>query len=189
MQYKSINERLDELVKVFVELLSPEGMNSFTKDEANELISSIRAYLIDYPGELIYEQNMDAVNRRMTAIDFLWKMYDDDHHYDEMFFGDNVDYITNYASAYIKRARMIRPLFVTTKKHVGKEFEFYFKEATKAWLNGCEQAAIIICNSLLEDTLRNKLCHVDINYVYELFNSQGSKSNPSIGMNHLKDFA
>ena len=189
MGINSINSQLDELIKYIGEVLSPEGVRSFTDDEANKLVSSVRAYLIDCPGELIYEQNKQTVKARMTAIDLMWKMFDDDEHYEEIFFGDNVDFITNFASDYIKRARMMRPLFISTRKHIGKEFEFYFQEATRAWLHGCDQAVIIICNSLLEELLRAKLCDVDVKYAHKLIDGWSLKSNPDYGMNALKNFA
>lgn len=84
---------------------------------------------------------------------------------------------------------MIRPTFFSVKKSVGKDFEALFKEAIQSWLYGCKHAAIIICNSLLEDLLRNKLCDIDVKYAQKLFDWTQMKSNAQYGMNDLKNFA
>lgn len=189
---QSINEKLDELADLYSDILSDPEMymlDEEKKTRTDELMSSIRNYLIDYPGELIYEKDSDSTKRKLAVIDLLWKAYDDSVHYDELFGGENTDFITNFAGGYVKRAKMIRPTFFSVKKNVGKEFEIYFKEAIQTWLCGCKHAAVIICNSLLEDLLRNKLCDIDVDYAHKLYDWRKMKSNPKFGMKELKERA
>lgn len=192
MTKNPINQKLDELADLYADMLSdPEMYKLDEKKRArtSDLMSSIRAYLIDYPGELIYEKDTDSIKRKLAVIYLLWKAYDDSVHYDEIFGGDNTDFITNFAGGYVKRAKMIRPTFFSVKKNVGKEFEIYFKEAIQSWLYGCKHAAVIICNSLLEDLLRNKLCDIDVDYAHKLYDWRKMRSNPQFGMKELKELA
>lgn len=193
MSNSSINKQLDELADLYHKFLSGqkiEGLDKEERERFNELMASIRTYLIDHPGELIYEKDAASIKRKLEVIDLLWIIYDDESaHYDEIFGGDNTDFITNFVSAYIKRAKLIRPTFFSVKKSVGKDFEVFFKEAIQSWLYGCKHAAIIICNSLLEDLLRNKLCDIDIEYAHKLFDWKQKKSNAQYGMKDLKNFA
>ncbi len=192
MNNKKINGELDELADLYADMLSdPElyKLDEQKKKRTNELMSSIRTYLIDYPGELIYEKNHNSVKRKLAVIDLLWKAYDDEFHYDEIFGGDNTDFITNFAGDYIKRAKMIRPTFVSISNITNSEFQVYFREAIKTWLYGCDNAALIICNSLLEDILRNKLCLKNSKYATKLINPETLKSNIDYGFKELKEFA
>lgn len=192
MEKKAINQQLDELAELYADMLTDQVMfelDDEKKARTNELMNSIRTYLVDYPGELIYEKDKSSIKIKLAVIDLLWNSYDDGYHYDEIFGGANTDFITNFASGYIKRAKMIRPTFFSVKKNIGKEFEIYFREATEAWLYGCKHAAIIICNSLLEELIRNKLCDLDVSYAKKLFDWKKMKSNPEYGMKELKNFA
>lgn len=188
---KSINQQLDELAGLYADMFRDSEMfelDESKKKRTNELMSSIRTYLLDYPGELIYEKDTSSIKRKLAVIDFLWKVYDDADHYDEIFGGDNTDFITNFASGYLKRAKMIRPTFFSIKKHTGLEFESYFREATRTWLYGCKYASIIICHSLLEGLLRNKLCDLNVEYAHKLYDWDRKKSNPQYGFKELKGF-
>jgi len=192
MKKETINNKLDELADLYVDMFTDQQMFKLDEDKkerTNELMESIRTYLIDYPGELIYEKDQSSIKRKSAVIDLLWDAYDDGYHYDEIFTGNNTDFITNFAGAYIKKAKMVRPIFFSVKKNIGKEFEIYFKEAIQSWLYGCKHASIIICNSLLEDLIRNKLCDLDANYAQKLFDWKKMKSNPQYGMKELKAFA
>lgn len=189
---QSITEKLDELANLYSDMLTdPERymLDEEKKTRTDELMSSIRTYLIDHPGELIYEKDSASIKRKLAAINLLWNAYDDSIHYDEIFGGDNTDFITNFAGGYIKRAKMIRPTFFSVKKNIGKEFEVYFKEAIQSWLYGCKHAAVIICNSLLEDLLRNKLCDINVDYAHKLYDWPKMKSSLQFGMNELKKLA
>lgn len=119
MGVQSINKQLDELADLYVDMLTDYelyDLDESKKKRTNELMSSIRTYLIDHPGELIYEENPASIKRKLIVINFLWNIYDDEGvHYEEMFGGDNTDFITNFASAYIKRATMLRPTFISVK--------------------------------------------------------------------------
>ena len=192
MGTKSINKQLDELADLFVDMFTYQEMfelDEHKKSRVNELMPKIRSYLVENPGELIYEKDTASITRKNTVIDFLWKVYNDEDHYDEIFGGDNTDFITNFVGDYLKRAKMIRPTYFSVRKSVGKDFEVFFKEAIKSWLYGCKHAAIIICNSLLEDLLRNKLCDINDEYAHKLFDWNQMKSNSQYGMKDLKKFA
>ncbi|MBO6586776.1 MAG: hypothetical protein JJ953_11770 [Gracilimonas sp.] len=180
MGTKSINKQLDELADLFVDMFTDQEMielDEHKKSRVNELMPKIRSYLVENPGELIYEKDTASITRKNTVIDFLWKVYDDEDHYDEIFGGDNTDFITNFVGDYLKRAKMIRPTFVSVKNVTNKEFEAYFQEATEAWLYGCRNAAIILCNSILEDLIRNKLCLINGDYATKLIDGQTLKAN------------
>lgn len=195
METQSINQQLDELADLYVDMLSDNEMfniDESKKQRTADLMSSIRTYLIDYPGELIYEENPASIERKIAVIEFLWNAYDEydyDIHYDELFGGDNTDFITNFASGYLKRAKMIKPTFISVKNVINNEFEAYFREATEAWLYGCKHAAIIICNSLLEDLLRNKLCLINGDYATQLIDGKTLKANRDFSFQNLKDFS
>lgn len=192
MDKKTINQELDELADLFSDMITDQKMFAVDEDKrarTNELMNSIRTYLIDHPGELIYEQDKASIKRKLAVIDLLWMSYNDDYHYDEIFGGENVDFITNFAGAYLKRAKMIRPTFISVKNVINREFEAYFQEATEAWLYGCSNAAIIICNSMMEDLIRNKLCLINGDYATKLIDGYTLKANKDVTFQNLKVLA
>ena len=83
--------------------------------------------------------------------------------------------MVNLLGDYSDRIKKLRPSFVTTEPN-NTEFEIIYKECMNAWLFGLNNAAIILCCSLIENLLKEKLKEVPKWEIYHTSNGLGSQN-------------
>jgi len=170
MDDKRIVDKIDRLGDLFADMLSDPDVfdvSAEKKEETNKLIEDIVDYLVWYPGALFYDENHARHKRNEVVIDLLWKIVDSDQIIDELFSGGYSGLLANMLGDFSERVKMLKPTFISVNPET-TEFSSYYEEAMKAWLYGLSNAAIIICFAVIEDLLKDRLCQVDIEYVYEL---------------------
>lgn len=170
MGNQSIVDKIDRLGDLFADMLSDPEMFDVKpdkKDETDKLIADIVDYLVWFPGALFFDENQARHKRNETVIEFLWKIVDSDEIFDELLSGGYSGLLANILGDFSERVKMLKPTFISINPET-TEFSSYFEEAMKAWLYGLSNAALIICFAVIEDLLKDRLCQVDIEYVYEL---------------------
>lgn len=173
MGKQSIQEQIDELGDLFGEMLSDQEM--FKLDEAkrertNKLMISIKEQVVSFPGRLIYEENPKKLKKNQAGIDLLWKTIDEDEIFDEIISGGYAGLLAHSMGDYAARAKKLKPTFISVNP-IDKDFPVFFEEAMNCWLYGSNRASIILCFSILEDLLKEKLLEIDDQLVYKLSSS------------------
>lgn len=169
MDKQSIIEKIDRLGDLFADMLSnPEmfDVSQDKKEETDKLIADIVDYLVWFPGALFFDGNHARLKRNEAVIEFLWIIVDSDEIFDELLSGGYSGLLANMLGDISERVKMLKPTFISINPET-TEFSNYFEEAMKAWLYGLSNAALIICFAVIEDLLKDRLCQVDIDYVYE----------------------
>tara|TARA_R110002124_G_scaffold89692_1_gene229294 strand:+ start:8808 stop:9545 length:738 start_codon:yes stop_codon:yes gene_type:complete len=178
MRQEKLKKNIEELGNLFSDMITDETMFSLDeekKERANELIKSISEYLISFPGTLIYESDAKKVQRNKAVIDLLWETVETDHIFDEIISGGYFGLLVQVMSDYAYRAKQLKPTFIGINPD-NTEFATFFDEAMNCWLFGLKNASMILCFTILEETLEEALCQVKLDYVYELKNPSNPKS-------------
>jgi|GEM_PF-7021362 hypothetical protein len=182
-----IVEKINRLGELFADMISnPEVFNisSNKAEETNELIKEIVDYLVWFPGALFYDSDHTRLKRNEAVIKMLWLVVDSDEIFDELLSGGYSGLLANMLGDFSNRVRMLKPTFISIKPET-TEFSQYFQEAMKAWLFGLSNSALIICFAVIEDLLKDRLCQVNIDYVYELKDPSNPKGVKQVSYNRI----
>lgn len=163
---------LDELGRIYLELFegiqdksATEALDEGKSDRLNQLVYEIMDFMIDNPGTLVYVEDKSKRKFYETVINFTWGIVDSGQIIDRLFSTQNK--LDELIGDYSDRAQKIKPIII----HVNPdctEYTVYLEEAMSAWMYGLNNAAIILCFSVLENILRDKLCKINIDYAIEL---------------------
>lgn len=184
--------RLAEIRDLLIDFIDDSVLFN-TNDEKTGRFWELREEIVEdlmwKPGALISTSSKDESEQFKSIIDFLWKDIHPEFIEEDIFEGDYNGIISELVGNFATRVVKIKPTFISINNATNSEFEVYFNEAMKAWLYGAPNSALIICNSLLEDIIRNKLCLINSEYALRLISLDGNRSNSSFGMQDLKNFA
>jgi hypothetical protein len=167
---ESLNDTIDEIGRLLAPLIlrQIESLSSEDSERLNGLIHEVQMSLLDKPGALIFEPNVERHEWNKIIIELVAKLMDEDQFLDEAIGGDLSCRLLDFADCYSERARMLRPAFVSVEPDT-PEFKTYYAEAMSAWLYGLDTAALLICVSLLEDLLETVMAKIDAEFAYEFF--------------------
>lgn len=156
---KTFRENLREFKEIFKLLLSEdyESSNVFYPKKAEryvELLSDIRNYLLENPGDII---NLPGINPKAdkALIDFIWKISDDGATFDEFFF-DKTDSGQFLVHNYIKAVKELKPIYVNIPEE-DIYFQRHLKESINCYVSGNHLASVILSFSVLEGVISNEL--------------------------------
>lgn len=187
MGNQNIVDKIDRLGDLFADMLSDTDVFNVSpdkKEETEKLIEDIVDYLVWFPGALFFDENHDRHKRNEAVIELLWKIVDSDEIFDELLSGGYSGLLANMLGDFSERVKMLKPTFISINPET-IEFSNYFEEAMKAWLYGLSNAALIICFALIEDLLKDRLCQVDVDYVYELKDPNNPKGVKQVSYDRL----
>jgi hypothetical protein len=129
-------------------------------DEYRKCAEEIISLLLDNPGQLIHIEDPDLMKAASDALKIIWENVDTSHLFDEMINSGNMDAIIG---DYTDRAKQLKPTLVSVKPD--KQTSEYFQSAIDSWLFGLNNAALILCCSVIENLLMQKLWKIDITLV------------------------
>lgn len=155
------------LIKKAIELV-----NTGQYEEYKECASEIIWLLLDEPGQLIYFEDSELMNQAISALKIIWDNVDTSELFDEMVSSGNM---VEIIGGYTDRAKLLMPTLIDKK--IDDQTSAYYQEAIYSWLFGLNSASLILCCSIIENLLRQKLWNIDLNLVL--------KKNPKDG--DLKD--
>lgn len=155
------------LIKKAIELV-----NTGQYEKYKECASKIIWLLLDEPGQLIYFEDTELMNQAISALKIIWDDVDTSELFDEMVSSGNM---VEIIGGYTDRAKLLMPTLIDKK--IDDQTSAYFQEAIYSWLFGLNCASLILCCSIIENLLRQKLWNIDLNLVL--------KKNPKDG--DLKD--
>ncbi len=187
MSKEDILNKIDRLGDLFVDMMTDQELFQLSdekKDETNSLMTEIIDYLIWFPGRLFFDENKSRQKRNKVVIDFLWITLEPNDIFDELLSGGYTGLLSNMLDDFSKRVKMLKPTFISVNPE-SNEFSNYFDEAMKAWLYGLPNASLIICFSLLENLLKDKLCQKDCTYVYELKDPSNPKGVKQVSYDRI----
>lgn len=140
--------------------------------------------LLNTPGALLHVKDNDEHEKYKSIINVLWKNIDQTELLDEFHGGRFVDNLTNTTGTITSRFMKLRPTFISINPE-NTEFKTYFEQAMQAWVYGLDQAALILCFSILEDALKDRLRLVDPSYVYELMGSNNAEGVKTVSFGNI----
>lgn len=180
MNEQWILTKLDELRQIIEYLDESDSVKSDNEEEErfNELVCEIMVSMIEKPGVLLFIKEESKRNHYKAIIDFVWKFVDSEKIYDSLS-NENYETLHFIAEDISKRVVKLKPTVVSTDpKYI--EFSSYLNEAISAWLHGLNNASLILCFSVLENIMIDKLCQIKNEYVFELKNPSDPKGVKSI---------
>ncbi len=132
------------------------------KKEFCELCEKIIEDLIWAPGKLIYVPDETERVKAQCLVDLIWSKQESEELFDQMVGGSYTGLLVEILGDYTDRAKMLKPTFISVNpKNI--EFSRYYEDAMRAWLFGLNSAALILCCSIIEDTLKEQLYNLDPN--------------------------
>ena len=187
MNQQNIFSKLDRLGELFVDMLIEPNTLSLYPDkqaETGELMTEISDYLVEYPGKLFYHEDPERLKKYKFVVDVLWETFDSDQIFDKLHDSGYSSLLSDMMLSFSSRVRMLKPTFISVKPD-STEFSMYFEEAMKAWLYGVPNAALFICFTVIEDVLKDRLCQLNVDYVYELKDPDNPKGVRTISFDRI----
>jgi len=144
------SEPLVQLIKGAIDIVKSEKKEDISKDYI-EYAQGIIDLLILNPGKLIYFPDPDLIKEAEYAFNIIWDNVDTD----ELFTALHSDVMVGITVDYIHRAIKLKPTLVSVKPD--NQTSVYFQDAMHSWLFGLNSAALILCCSIIENLLKQKL--------------------------------
>lgn len=164
------------------------GLTDFEADTEQEKLQELRLDILDgllnTPGALLHVKDEEQLKKYKLLIDFIWETVDQGELLEEFHGGRFVDNLTNTTGLITSRFMNLRPTFISINPE-NTQFKTYFEKAMQAWVYGLDQAALILCFSILEDTLKDQLRLVDPSYVYELMGSNNAEGVKTVSFGKI----
>lgn len=183
-----ISDKLFHLIEKIVEIKRNElesGEKSRTDlEKTGNLIEEIIDDLIWEPGTLIYFEDADFLRFAKKTVTSIWSDLDVDEMFDEMTSGGYSGLLVNMVGDYIERAKLLRPTFISINPE-NTDIPIYFREAMRSWLFGLNNAALILCCTILESLIKEKLLGFDVDYVYDLADRKSFKAIKQFSLGRL----
>jgi len=129
-------------------------------DEYRECAEKVISLLLDNPGQLIYIEDTDLMQAASNALKIIWENVDTSDLFDEMINSGNMVAIIG---DYTDHAQQLKPTLVNVKPDA--HTSAYFQNAIDSWLFGLNNASLILCCSVIENLLVQRLWKIDINLV------------------------
>jgi hypothetical protein len=123
--------------------------------EAQDLGREILDCLLWNPGSLVSLRNFREMKEAEQAIEILWEYWDPDKVFIELLEGEFGGLFGYLADRYADRARFLRPTFTLLRPK--SEVRMYLNQAMQAWAHGLDISSVILCWSVIENLLREKL--------------------------------
>jgi hypothetical protein len=184
---KSLADNVSKLSSLFTDIFT-EGqalmLSTSKMEEALNLHHQIVEQLIWTPGALIYIEDKKTLQRSKAVMNFVWDSLDPDEIFSDVTAGEYSGLLVNVIGDYIDRAKMLKPTFISINpSHT--EFQVYFEEAMKAWLFGLSNSALILCCTIFELLLKEKLSQKDSALVYKSLNGNENKGIQQFSLDKL----
>ena len=164
----TIQERILDFANLFGRILTTSNkISDEDKSLFEEIYQEIITELLYTPGMLLYYENTEDQKNAQALINYIYETLETNEMFDEITNGGYSGLLVNIISDYLKRAKLLKPAFISINPK-NYEFKKYFVEAMRAWLYGADNAALILCASIIEDILKSELERIDINLAYRL---------------------
>ncbi len=122
-------------------------------------------YLVWNPGSLVCTDDHEFLRDAREFMDNFWdEVVDEDSIWDEMMAGGFNGLAGALTERYAARASTLKPIFIAVDP--GREFSICFQEAMHAWVHGLDKACVILCWTVLESVLQDRLTKLDLRSIY-----------------------
>ncbi len=154
---------IDELIRIHREW-DAEAERGAASAENLAKMQTIAAQILDFiiwnPGSPVFYDDPEKLSEAEHVIEWLWESVDAEM-FDKVLNGVE-DGDTFYSSigvelvgTYSDRVKGLRPIFISVD--FPSEVKRYYREAMKAWVRGLDCAALILCWSVLDEVIRQRL--------------------------------
>ena len=150
-EFDFTSEPLVRLIKDTIDLVKSDRKKDISK-EYMEYAKEIVSELMWSPGRLILFEDPDLMKEAESAIAVIWDNVDEKELWDEAFHNS---LIVNIVGDYFERAKKLKPTLVSVKPD--NQTSIYFQDAMHSWLFGLDSATLILCCSIIEKLLKQKL--------------------------------
>lgn len=164
MPDESLEQKVDRFLNVYRKAgqafmnLGPDSDLAAHKalwHEVCELQVEIFERLIENPGALIHYDDPSRIKEAQEAMDRIWGEVSGEQLVEDLSKGAYKDLSFNLTASYLENAKQLKPLFVAVRP--SKEIERYFAEAMEAWIHGRYSATLILCWSVLENLIKERV--------------------------------
>ena len=160
----TFEQRVQRLVEIQREIsagggISTEALEPYKAEHA-ELRRGVMDDLMWQPGSLIHLPDPVKLQEARKAVDMLWSQVSADELFDELHSGGFSGLLAGIMDDYTRRAAQLKPAFISVEPP-NNEFRRYYVEAMRCWLFDLNGAAVILCCSILEVGLRDRLTAYD----------------------------
>ncbi len=170
MPQDKVAANIQELIATMIHLV-PKGLGveDLSGNEQYKRMQTLFDEVVEdlmwHPGRLIYFQDSKMMELGQSLVNFLWDGTDAGELWDELHSGGFSGLLVNLTGDYCDRAVQLKPTFIAVEPT--QEVRQYFQEAMLAWVHGLDRASLILCWSVIENLLREKLSRQDTKLVYE----------------------
>lgn len=160
----TFEQHVQRLVEVHREIstgggISVEALEPY-KAELDRLREAVMDHLMWHPGSLIHLSDPVKLQEAREAVDRLWSDVGDEELFDKLHSGSFGGLLAGIMVDYTSRATQLKPAFISVEPP-SDEFQRYYVEAMRCWLFDLNGAAVILCCSILEMALRDRLTAYD----------------------------
>lgn len=187
MNQENILNKIDRLSYLFADLaIEPNTFSLYPdkKAETEELMTEITDFMVENPGKLFFHEDSERLKKYEIVVDVLWETFNSDQIFDKLHDSGYSSLLSDMMLSFSSRVKMLKPTFISVKPD-STEFSMYFEEAMKAWLYGVPNASLFICFSVIEEVLKDRLCQINVDYVYELKDSYNPKGVWRVSFNRI----
>ena len=175
----SINELIVQLLELKAQPASAyTDVESMTESLSSQqrLEAQILDHILRHPGKFICIPEARKRTAAQEVVETLWKEEVDDNdefyrliHYGVPYGGNSpgrCDSISDgLGTTYHLRVRQLKPTFVSN--NLPADVRCCFEQAMEAWVRGLDSAALILCWSVLESLMKERLLNIDTDLVYQ----------------------
>ena len=173
-----LSEAIIELKNLLIDMLENQASGDTIDEDkdsrAKELVTIIQKELIYNPGTLIYFEDELEIDSVKGVVDWVWQNLNPQVAFEEMTGGEYTDLLVHTMGEYVDRAKMLKPTFISTNP-ANNDFQVYYEEAMHCWLFGLDRAALILCSSIVESLIKQKVSEINEEYLYQEENGKGRR--------------
>lgn len=173
---KKFNEDLNRFGSLLYRLFEDEELfksDPKSTEEFEELRDEIFDYLLWYPGSMVFVSSQSEKERNEFILKVLHDIMEPNDIFTDIASGGYSGYLALTIGELTDKLKELKPTFITIEPKDEKVMN-YFQEAMKSWLYGIHIGALIICQAVIEDILKDRLQDIDDSMVYEY----GPKDKP-----------
>lgn len=120
----------------------------------DDSLEEIVYIMIHNPGILIYHPDPSSTKVYRMVFDYAWKHVDTTY-INELIWDDCLGH-ASLVEDFEQKLVKVKPTFISVNPD-NSEFRIYYEEAVKAWVYGLHNSALILCLSILENVMIDRL--------------------------------
>lgn len=153
-----------EFTEIYRRIQQEGGISGSTFDKYEPQLKNLKRTIIEglmwAPGSLIFIPDPMLMEDARNAMDELWDQVSAGELFEEITSGGMSGLLLDIIQEYSDRTAVLKPSLISIRP-TSNEFQRYFAEAMRCWLFGLHGSAVILCSSVLENTLRDLLIAID----------------------------